>query len=129
MKSTTVTNSTAERLKQWKSEKSTAKKENTKQAPGSTNRPSSGSSKSNGNNLHTTGRGGLGPASASLKAKSTPIENNVEIAAAIISDDVLDDVDGEYDVAYLQTILKQLLLLRYRMLVQHSKEKQSAGTA
>ena len=123
MKSSTGVVSTADRLKQWKSEKSSTTKENSKQQPG-TKRPVAGSSSSsNGNTLKTSKSIGLGT-SATKPGNLFP--DLAEMVAAI-TDDVVDDVDGEYDVAYLQTILKQTLLLRYRMLIQNSKENHTAG--
>ena len=131
MKSSNGVASTADRLKQWKSEKSSAATKSMKQQPG-TSRGTipGGSSSSNGNNLKTSKSGGLGTSTAGLRPKSGNVVPAVAASAdmaAVIAEDIVDDVDGEYDVAYLQTILKQMLLLRYRMFVQHSKEKQLAG--
>lgn len=125
MKVSTTVNTAADRLKQWKSEKTSTTKETTKQMPGA-KRPGTSSTQT------TNGNSNLKPSKsvASLKAKSIdlgilPPTVQTDTTTAII-EDVLDDVDGEYDIAYLQTILKQLLLLRYRMLIQHSKENQMA---
>jgi len=128
MKSSTAVNSAADRLKQWKSEKTLTTKETTKQMPGTKRPGSSSTTTTNGNNNNLKSSKSV----ASLKAKSSdlgilPPTVQTDTTTAII-EDVLDDVDGEYDIAYLQTILKQLLFLRYRMLIQHSKENQIAET-
>ena len=131
MKSSTAVNSTADRLKQWKSEKTSTTKETTKQTPGIKRPPgSSSSTTTNGKNLLKSSTKSV----ASLKTKSgdlgivpSTILTDKDTSTVII-EDILDDVDGEYDIAYLQTILKQLLLLRYRMLIQHSQENQIAET-